>query len=67
MDGYQVAQRIRSAASAVRIVALTGYGQAGDLQRAKDSGFDAHLVKPVDSDLLGKVIGGSEPGRVGSH
>lgn len=64
MNGYQVAQRIRSTASAVRIVALTGYGQAEDLQRARDSGFDAHLIKPVDLGLLGKVIGGSEPGEL---
>ena len=61
MNGYQVAQRIRSAGGPVRIVALTGYGQAKDLQRASDSGFDAHLVKPVDFDVLGKVIGGAQP------
>ena len=64
MNGYQVAQRIRGCASAVRIIALTGYGQTEDLQRARDSGFDAHLVKPVDFDLLVKVLGGSEAQRV---
>jgi CheY-like chemotaxis protein len=67
MNGYQVAQRIRSADSAVRIVALTGYGQADDLQRARDSGFDAHLIKPVDFDRLGKLIGGREPERLGAR
>jgi signal transduction histidine kinase/CheY-like chemotaxis protein len=59
MNGYQVAQRIRSAGAAVRIIALTGYGQSEDLQRARDSGFDAHLVKPVDFDVLGAVIAGN--------
>ena len=66
MNGYQVAQRIRKAGGAMRIVALTGYGQAEDLQRARDSGFDAHLVKPVDFDVLGKVVGG-EPEQVHPH
>jgi signal transduction histidine kinase/ActR/RegA family two-component response regulator len=67
MNGYQVAQRIRTAGDAVRIVALTGYGQAEDLQRARDSGFDAHLVKPVDFEVLGKVIEGSDAERVRPH
>jgi two-component system, sensor histidine kinase len=67
MNGYQVAQRIRSSAGAVRIVALTGYGQTEDLQRARDAGFDAHLVKPVDFGLLAKTIGRSEPERVDAH
>jgi two-component system, sensor histidine kinase len=58
MNGYQVAQCMRAAGRAVRIVALTGYGRAEDLQRADDSGFDAHLVKPVDLSLLVRVIGG---------
>jgi signal transduction histidine kinase/ActR/RegA family two-component response regulator len=67
MNGYQVAQRIRSTGGGVRIIALTGYGQLEDLQRAKESGFDAHLVKPVDSDLLAKVIGAGESQTVHPH
>jgi CheY-like chemotaxis protein len=67
MNGYQVAQRFRNAAAAARIVALTGYGQAEDPQRAWDSGFDAHLVKPVDFDVLRKIIGGGEPERGRPH
>jgi len=67
MNGYQVARQMRRAGSAARIVALTGYGQAEDIQRARQSGFDAHLVKPVDFDVLFRVIGGAtqnESGRV---
>ena len=38
------------------LVALTGYGQAEDRERALASGFQAHLVKPVDLDLLGRIL-----------
>jgi CheY-like chemotaxis protein len=59
MDGYQVARQIRSAASGVRLVALTGYGQTEDTQRTRSAGFDAHMVKPVDLDALQGVIAGT--------
>ncbi len=55
IDGYEVARRMRAdpATSGVRLVALTGYGQEGDRERALAAGFDAHLVKPVE---LGKLM-----------
>ena len=37
---------------------LTGYGQSDDQERARAAGFDAHLVKPVDLQLLRKHLGG---------
>ncbi|HEX8434648.1 CHASE domain-containing protein, partial [Archangium sp.] len=48
LDGYEVARRLRRRPSgaAVRLVALTGYGQASDRQRSREAGFDTHLVKP---------------------
>jgi signal transduction histidine kinase/CheY-like chemotaxis protein len=55
VDGYEVASRVR-AASATRLVALTGYGGAEDRNRAVSAGFDAHLVKPVDLDALSRVL-----------
>jgi signal transduction histidine kinase/ActR/RegA family two-component response regulator len=58
MDGYQVAHRIRGIGPSVRIIALTGYGQAEDVQRARDAGFDAHMVKPVDLNALERAICG---------
>jgi CheY-like chemotaxis protein len=58
MDGYEVAQRVRAAGSTVRLVALTGYGQAADMQRTLAAGFEAHLVKPLDLVALGKVVAG---------
>jgi len=58
IDGYQVARRIRASGSIVRLVALTGYGQAEDVQRTRAAGFDAHLVKPVDFVALERVVAG---------
>jgi CheY-like chemotaxis protein len=40
----------------MRLIALTGYGQADDRQRAKESGFDDHLVKPVEFFALQRVL-----------
>ena len=57
MDGYQVAQRLRSAANGrMLIVALTGYGQPEDRRRALDAGFDVHLTKPVENDRLETIL-----------
>ncbi len=48
MNGYEVARRLRELGNKARLVALTGYGQAEDIQRARAAGFDSHLVKPVE-------------------
>ncbi len=63
MDGYELARRLRELeglAGPLRLVAVTGYGQAADRDRAKRAGFDAHLVKPVQLDQLASVIKRSE-------
>jgi signal transduction histidine kinase/ActR/RegA family two-component response regulator len=66
MDGYELCQRMRSAhaSGSLRLVALTGYGQASDKARSRDAGFDAHLVKPVDLRKLQRLLEGF---RHGSH
>ncbi|MDB5803557.1 MAG: Chemotaxis protein methyltransferase CheR [Betaproteobacteria bacterium] len=58
LDGYGVAQRVTSdgPAKAVRLIALTGYGQEADRQRSRESGFHAHLVKPVDLEKLAEML-----------
>jgi nitrogen-specific signal transduction histidine kinase/CheY-like chemotaxis protein len=58
IDGYEVARRIRAlpGGAAMTLVALTGYGQAEDRERALASGFQAHLVKPVDLVVLGRIL-----------
>jgi len=62
LNGYQVAQALRAAGGRrIRLVALTGYGQPEDRQRALDAGFDAHLVKPVDVDELTRVLADLPP------
>jgi CheY-like chemotaxis protein len=58
VDGYEVARRIRSRCpgAPLVLVALTGFGQPEDVQRALEAGFDAHVVKPVDPDALTKTL-----------
>ena len=58
MDGYQVARAIRARRSRGRpaLVALTGWGQERDRQRAREAGFDHHLVKPADVDALQRLL-----------
>ncbi|RQP22164.1 response regulator [Piscinibacter terrae] len=58
LDGYEVAKRMRMlpATKDALLVALTGYGQKEDQQRARDAGFDKHFVKPTDPRLLVELI-----------
>jgi two-component system, sensor histidine kinase len=58
LDGYQVARRLRelTGPDAMLLIALTGYGSDEDRAKAKDAGFDMHLVKPVDSAELARVL-----------
>jgi signal transduction histidine kinase len=58
IDGYELARRLRTMPNlrSVRLVALTGYGQLEDRQRAQAAGFDAHLVKPADLSALERVL-----------
>jgi len=52
LDGYGLAQRVRSSGQRIYLIALTGYGLAEDRSRALASGFDAHLTKPPPMDRL---------------
>jgi CheY-like chemotaxis protein/two-component sensor histidine kinase len=58
IDGYEVARRLRAlpGGAAMTLVAITGYGQAEDRDRALASGFHTHLVKPVDLTVLGRIL-----------
>jgi signal transduction histidine kinase len=57
LDGYAVARRLRAAlGDRLTLVALTGYGQTEDRRRTSEAGFDAHLVKPVDPDVLSRAM-----------
>jgi len=58
MSGYDVARQIRARlGSAVRIVALTGFGLPEDRARALEAGFDQHMVKPADAAFLKSLLG----------
>jgi CheY-like chemotaxis protein/nitrogen-specific signal transduction histidine kinase len=57
MDGYDAAKQIRNAlGSRIVLVALTGWGQDEDLQRSRAAGFDHHLTKPADPEILEQLI-----------
>lgn len=58
MNGYEVARRIRRmpGLETVRLIALTGWGEEEDRRLAQDSGFDHHLVKPVDVATLSTLL-----------
>jgi CheY-like chemotaxis protein len=40
-------------------VALTGYGQPQDRERAREAGFDLHLVKPIPPEKLQEIVAGA--------
>jgi signal transduction histidine kinase/GAF domain-containing protein len=57
MNGYETAWHLRQAhGRALRLIALTGWGSEEDRRRAREAGFDAHLVKPVDPAMLASAL-----------
>jgi CheY-like chemotaxis protein len=58
MNGYEVCRKLRDQpwGRGAFVVALTGWGQAEDQRNASEAGFDRHLVKPVEEELLQKVL-----------
>ena len=62
MDGYQVATRLRQEQGSqdAVIIAVTGYGQEDDRCRSREAGFNHHLVKPIDHNVLNTLIGQSQ-------
>jgi PAS domain S-box-containing protein len=63
MDGYEVARRLRQdprLGDAI-LIALSGWGQEDDRRRAREAGFDHHLVKPVDPGRLMQILRSTLP------
>jgi signal transduction histidine kinase/ActR/RegA family two-component response regulator len=62
MDGYEVARRLREreGGGKVVLVAVTGYAQEEDRRRAREAGFDYHMVKPVDPGDLRELLAVTE-------
>ncbi len=58
MDGYEVAQRLRQEGEPdpPLLIAVSGYGQESDRQKARESGFAYHFIKPVDVDQFDRTL-----------
>ena len=58
MDGYEAARRLRAEewGKDVVLIALTGWGRPGDVDDARAAGFDGHLLKPVEADVMVSLI-----------
>jgi PAS domain S-box-containing protein len=58
LDGYEVAARVRRdpAFRDLTLIALTGWGQEQDRRRTREAGFDHHLLKPVDLEVLKTLL-----------
>lgn len=68
MNGYELAKQVRAddKLAGTMLIALTGYGRETDRQKALHSGFDAHLVKPLDPGELYELIGARRNSRQGT-
>lgn len=58
MSGYQVAEEVRRTPKLdpCVLIAMTGYGQAEDLEKARNAGFQHHLLKPVRIDAIRDLL-----------
>jgi CheY-like chemotaxis protein len=58
MNGYEVAREVRARhpGSRITLVALTGWGQEQDRRRAREAGFDHHLVKPAEIEAIEQIL-----------
>jgi CheY-like chemotaxis protein len=58
MDGYELAERLHQLPqlTRMRLFAVTGYAQEADRKRATAAGFDGHFAKPLDLEVLGRVL-----------
>lgn len=58
MDGHEFIQEVRRRMPKrhLNAIAMSGYGRAVDVERAKDAGFDAHIPKPASIDQLKVVV-----------
>jgi signal transduction histidine kinase/ActR/RegA family two-component response regulator len=63
MDGHEIARRLRRDPdiAPATLIAMTGWGAEGEVRRTRESGFDFHLVKPVDANALLELLSHMEP------
>ena len=58
LNGYEVARQVRrgSLGSSITLIAVTGWGQVSDKERAVAAGFDLHLTKPIELEALTQML-----------
>jgi CheY-like chemotaxis protein len=58
LSGYEVAEAVRAEpwGREMKLIAVTGWGQPDDKQRARTAGFDQHLVKPIDPSDVDRLL-----------
>ena len=63
LNGIETAKRIRALPGCDRlpVAAITGWGQESDRARTREAGFNWHLVKPIDPELLNRIVATLEP------
>jgi signal transduction histidine kinase/ActR/RegA family two-component response regulator len=63
MDGHEIARRLRRDPdiAPATLIAMTGWGAEGEVRRTRESGFDFHLVKPVDANALLELLSHMKP------
>ena len=66
MDGYAVARALRAdpGLRSIYLVALSGYASPEDVERSREAGFDRHLAKPPDLDLIERMLAAGPPPAV---
>jgi CheY-like chemotaxis protein len=69
LNGYEAARRIRATNGMEKalLVAISGWGQRRDRELAQAAGFDQHLVKPVDPDVLLQIIANRAPSTLAAN
>jgi signal transduction histidine kinase len=67
IDGYELARRMRAErkADALQLIAISGYAQDADREPSRQAGFAAHLLKPVDFQVLQRLL--SDPPTAQPH
>ena len=58
MDGFEFLQKLRQidGRQHVPVIAITGFGRTGDIERARAAGFYSHLTKPLNLQVLAEVL-----------
>ena len=70
LDGLEIMERLRHTRDGDKqarhsfAIALSGYGQGEDRERALDAGFDRYLVKPAAPDTLLELVGEAREARL---